>query len=91
MWHAWERKGKCISFWWESLKERDHLEDQGVDRRMGSEWILGDWLGGVDSVGSGQGPVTDFCERGDEPSGSGATELVRRWTNSKKKLYTLNQ
>jgi hypothetical protein len=21
-------------------KERDHLEDQGVDGRMGSEWIL---------------------------------------------------
>jgi hypothetical protein len=23
-------------FWWESPKERDHLEDQGVDERMGS-------------------------------------------------------
>jgi hypothetical protein len=22
-------------------KERDHLENQGVDGRMGSEWILG--------------------------------------------------
>jgi hypothetical protein len=36
-------------------KERDHLEDQGINRQMGSEWILGrlagevwfvfDWLG----------------------------------------------
>jgi hypothetical protein len=34
MWHAWER------FWWESQKERDHLEDQVVDGSMGSEWIL---------------------------------------------------
>jgi hypothetical protein len=26
---------------WESQKERDHLKDQGVDGRMGSEWTLG--------------------------------------------------
>jgi hypothetical protein len=25
----------------ESPKERDHLEDQGVGGKMGSEWILG--------------------------------------------------
>jgi hypothetical protein len=31
---------KCTRFWWESLKERDHSEDQGVDGRMGSEWIM---------------------------------------------------
>jgi hypothetical protein len=36
-------------FRWESLKERDHLEDQGVGGRTGSEWILGRlaWGGGV--------------------------------------------
>jgi hypothetical protein len=28
---------KLYRFWWESLKEREHLEDQGVDRRMGLE------------------------------------------------------
>jgi hypothetical protein len=56
---------------------RDHMEDQGVDGKMGSEWILGGlaW-GGVDSTGSGQGPVAGCCECGDEPSGSCATELV---------------
>jgi hypothetical protein len=32
---------KCTRFWWETPKERDHLEDQGVYGRMGSEWILG--------------------------------------------------
>jgi hypothetical protein len=37
MWHAWERREKCTRFWWESLKEGDHLEDQGVDGKMGSE------------------------------------------------------
>jgi hypothetical protein len=30
----------------------------------------------VDSIGSGQGPAVGCCECGDEPSGSGTTELV---------------
>jgi hypothetical protein len=47
MWHAWKREGKCIRFWWESQKEKDHLKDQDVDRRMGSEWILGGLAEGV--------------------------------------------
>jgi hypothetical protein len=40
-------------FWWESPKERDHLEDQGVYGRMGSELILGRlaWGCGFDSTG----------------------------------------
>jgi hypothetical protein len=32
---------KVYRFWWESPKERDHSEVQGVDGRMGSECILG--------------------------------------------------
>jgi hypothetical protein len=66
-------------FWWESPKERDHLEDQGIGGKMRSEWILGElaWgWGGFDSTVSGQGPVAGCCECGDEPSGSCATELV---------------
>jgi hypothetical protein len=35
----------------EILKERDHLEDRGVDGKMGSEWILGRLAGGLDSTG----------------------------------------
>jgi hypothetical protein len=35
-----ERREKCTRFLWESPKERDHLEDQGVGGKMGSEWIL---------------------------------------------------
>jgi hypothetical protein len=58
--------------------KRDHLEDQGVDGRMGLEQTLGALAGGcgVDSAGSRWGPVACCCECGDEPSGSGATELV---------------
>jgi hypothetical protein len=53
------------------------LEDQGVDGRMGSEWILGRLTGEcrMDPVGSGQEPVAGSCEYGDELSVSGATEL----------------
>jgi hypothetical protein len=40
LWLAWERRGKCMGFWLDSLKERDNLEDWGVDGRMGSEFIL---------------------------------------------------
>jgi hypothetical protein len=38
---------KAHKFWWESPKERDHSEDQGVDGRMRSEWILGKLAVGV--------------------------------------------
>jgi hypothetical protein len=34
---------------------------------------------GLDSTGSGQGPVAACRECGDEPSGSCATELVSVW------------
>jgi hypothetical protein len=34
------------------------------------------WGCGLDSTGSGQGPVAGCCKCGDEPSGSCATELV---------------
>jgi hypothetical protein len=34
------------------------------------------WGCGLDSTGSGQGPLAGCCECGDEPSGSCATELV---------------
>jgi hypothetical protein len=49
-----------------------------VGGRMGSEWILGILAGGcgLDSTGSGYGPMASCCECGDETSGSCATELV---------------
>jgi hypothetical protein len=45
----------CTEFWWEIPKERDHLEDQGVDWRLGSKWSLWRLVGGcgLDSASSG--------------------------------------
>jgi hypothetical protein len=55
----------------------------GRPRRKWEDGIRNDlgrlaWGCGLDSTGSGQGPVAGCCECGDEPSGSCATELVRR-------------
>jgi hypothetical protein len=50
MWNAWERREKCARFWWESPKERDNLKDQGIDRRMGLDWILRRLVGGVEWI-----------------------------------------
>jgi hypothetical protein len=51
MWHAWVTRGNCKRLCWESQKKRDHLEYQGIDGRMGSEWILGRSAVGV-KIGS---------------------------------------
>jgi hypothetical protein len=50
----------------------------GRPRRMWENGIRMDWLGvcGLDSTGSGQGPMAGCCECRDEPSGSCVTELV---------------
>jgi hypothetical protein len=36
---------KHTKFWLENLKERDHLEDIGIDGKVILEWILGKWDG----------------------------------------------
>jgi hypothetical protein len=38
---AWVRgEKKYRRVWWKRPKERVHSEERGVDRTMGSEWIL---------------------------------------------------
>ena len=51
MWQAWERRVMYAGFWWETRKERDHLKDPSVDRRIllklvlkHIEWNALDWL-----------------------------------------------
>jgi len=33
-------------FWWGNLREKDHLEDPGIDGRIISRWIFRKWDGG---------------------------------------------
>ena len=37
-------------FLWRSLRERDHLEILGVDRRIKFKWIFKKWDRGVDWI-----------------------------------------
>jgi len=37
------RGGAHTGFWWENLKERDHLRDPGVDGRIILRWIFRKW------------------------------------------------
>jgi hypothetical protein len=46
MWHVWGRGVVYTRIWWGNLRERGHLEDQGVDRniilkRMFNKWNRG--------------------------------------------------
>ena len=43
--------------WWGSLRERDHLEDPGIDGRIILRWIFREWNVGAwtGSVGLGIG------------------------------------
>jgi hypothetical protein len=35
----------CTSFWWGSLRDRDHWGDPDVDRRIILRWIFRKWEG----------------------------------------------
>jgi len=64
--------GRTGGIWWGNLRERDNLEDPGLDERTVLRWIFRKWDGrhGLDRCGSGQGQVEDTCKPGNEPSGS---------------------
>jgi hypothetical protein len=43
MWHAWEMGEVPREFWWGDLRERFHLQDLGVDRKMILKLIFRKW------------------------------------------------
>jgi len=48
------RGGACTGFWWRYLRERDHLEDPGIDWRTILRWISGSGMWGKDSIDKAQ-------------------------------------
>jgi len=45
------RGGAYTVFWWENLRERNHLGDPEIDGRIVLRWILRKWhVGGMDYV-----------------------------------------
>jgi len=47
-----DREGAYTGFWWRNLRERDHLGDPGVDRRIILRWIFKKW-----AVGASNGSI----------------------------------
>jgi len=46
MWHASGTGEVYTGFWWGYLRERDHMEDAGVDgKRIILKWIFKKWDG----------------------------------------------
>jgi hypothetical protein len=54
MWHIWGRGELHTGFWSGNLKQKDHLKDVVIERRIIFEWIFKQYDGGhgLDSSGS---------------------------------------
>jgi hypothetical protein len=48
--HVWGRGEAHTGFWWGNLRERNYLEDQGVDGRIILKWIFRKWEGDMDWI-----------------------------------------
>jgi hypothetical protein len=49
------RRGEAYTgFWWGNLRERDHLENQGVDGRIILRWIFRKVMWGMDWINLAQ-------------------------------------
>jgi hypothetical protein len=54
MWHVWETGEVHTGFWWGDLRERDHLQDLGIDGRIILKWISNVGMGSVDWIDMAQ-------------------------------------
>jgi hypothetical protein len=50
MWHAWRRTVTNTRFWWRNMKEKDHAENLGTDRRIIRKSILRNRIGGMNWI-----------------------------------------
>jgi len=62
----------CTEFWWGTLRERDHLEDPGLDGIIILRWIFRKWVGGgwTGLIWLGIGTGGGTCKCGNKPSDS---------------------
>jgi hypothetical protein len=42
---TWGRGEVYTGLWWGKLRDRDHLEDPGIDKRIIMRWIFKKWDG----------------------------------------------
>jgi hypothetical protein len=47
---VWKRGEVCAGFRWKNVRERDHLEDAGLDGSIPLKWIFMKWDVGVDRI-----------------------------------------
>jgi len=50
MWHVWGTGEERSGFLWGNLRQREHLEDTGIDGRILLKRVLKKWVGDVTAL-----------------------------------------